>query len=35
VNATVRVEPDWAFALDEATFTTSPTSWNFSPATTD
>jgi len=35
VNATVRVEPDWAFALDEATFTTSPTSWNFSRTSND
>jgi PPOX class probable F420-dependent enzyme len=35
VNATVRVEPDWAFALDEETFTTSPTRWNFSETRTD
>ena len=35
VNATVRVEPDWAFALDEEAFTTSPTRWNFPAAATD
>ena len=29
VNASVRVAPDWAFALDEQTFTTSPTRWRF------
>jgi PPOX class probable F420-dependent enzyme len=29
VNASVRVAPDWAFALDEGTFTTSPTRWRF------
>jgi PPOX class probable F420-dependent enzyme len=31
VNATVRVAPDWAFALDEEHFTGSPTRWRFDP----
>ena len=28
-NALFRVEPTWAFALDEAAFDTSPTRWRF------
>ena len=28
-NATVRVTPNWAFALDDAEFTTTPTRWRF------
>ena len=31
VNATVRVAPEWAFALDEENFTGSPTRWRFTP----
>jgi PPOX class probable F420-dependent enzyme len=31
VNATVRVAPDWAFALDEEQFSGSPTRWRFDP----
>jgi PPOX class probable F420-dependent enzyme len=31
VNATVRVAPVWAFALDEENFTGSPTRWHFDP----
>jgi PPOX class probable F420-dependent enzyme len=31
VNATVRVAPSWAFALDEEKFTGSPTRWQFDP----
>jgi PPOX class probable F420-dependent enzyme len=31
VNATVRVAPSWAFALDEENFTGSPTRWQFDP----
>ena len=31
VNATVRVAPVWAFALDEERFTGSPTRWHFTP----
>jgi PPOX class probable F420-dependent enzyme len=31
VNATVRVAPEWAFALDEEDFTGSPTRWHFDP----
>jgi PPOX class probable F420-dependent enzyme len=30
VNATVRVRPQWAFALREGDFTGSPTRWSFS-----
>jgi hypothetical protein len=31
VNATVRVAPVWAFALNEKDFTGSPTRWHFYP----
>ena len=29
VNGTYRLDPEWAFALDEADFETSPTRWRF------
>jgi hypothetical protein len=29
VNGTYRLDPDWAFALDEADFTDTPTRWRF------
>lgn len=31
VNATFRIRPAWAFGLDEADFTGSPTRWQFPP----
>lgn len=34
VNSTFRVPPTWAFGLDEADFTGSPTRWDFPPTRT-
>jgi hypothetical protein len=31
VNATIRVQPRWAFGLTEGDFSSSPTRWVFEP----